>query len=105
MAKFLAIGHHGPIAPEDALAIGVRQIAWLEEQIAEGVIEQVWALEGGGRMVIANAQSENDFRHLLSSGPDVPSREWTRVVQIQDGLEVVRDFIDRIRTAAPGDSR
>jgi hypothetical protein len=94
MTKYVAIGHHGPMTPEEGLAVAVLQVPWLEERMADGSIDHVWALDGGGRVLIGNAESEAEFRELLASGPDAPSREWTRIAAIHDAVPFTRAFIE-----------
>ncbi|MDV6271202.1 hypothetical protein [Rhodococcus globerulus] len=100
MTTFVAIGHHGPLTEAEALDIAERQVAWFEARLADKSIHQIYALVGGGRLVIGEAGSAADFEALLASGPDAPTREWSRIAELRDGLEVARDYVQATREAA-----
>jgi hypothetical protein len=51
-------------------------------------------MKGGGRLVIASAESEEALLQLLESAPD-PEREWT-IVELFDGVEVARDYLAKL---------
>jgi len=98
----MAIGHHAPMTEQDALDIAALQVPWTEEQMIAGLIDHVWALVGGGRVVVGAAPSVEDFEAMLVGGPDSPTRVWSQVSEIQDALELLRD---RLRERGPGIAR
>ncbi|MGC0362064.1 putative caspase-like protein [Rhodococcus sp. 27YEA15] len=105
MATFVAIGHHGPLTEAEALDIAQRQVPWFEARLADGSIRQIYALVGGGRLVIGEADSATEFEALLASGPDAPTRAWSRIAELRDGLEIAREYVLASREARtePGD--
>jgi hypothetical protein len=89
--KFMAIGRHGPVEPGDARRHAEAALAWLPQRLADGSFDCVFSLHGGGRLVIANAESEDALRALFDSAPDVP-REW-EITELYDGQQVLRDYL------------
>ena len=97
LPKYMAIGHHAPMTEDDALDVASRQVPWVEQQIAEGLIDHVWAIATGGRVVVGDAPSVEDFSTMLASSPDASTRIWTQISEIHDALELLRR-----RLASPG---
>jgi hypothetical protein len=91
MKKFLAIGHHGPVDP----AVGTRAardaLDWIPQQLQNGFLDCLYSMKGGGRMLVANAESEEELRAKLASSPDV-ERDW-QITELVDGLTVIRDYL------------
>ena len=94
MKKFLATGHHGPIDPAEGRRFAEASLEWLPARLADGSLDCVYSMKGGGRLVIASAESEDDLLRLLESAPD-PKREWT-FVELFDGVGVIRQYIDSL---------
>jgi hypothetical protein len=91
MKKFLAIGHHGPIDPAQGHAIAEQAVTWIPERLADGTFDCLYSMAGGGRLLIANAESEDALRSLLDAAPDA-RREW-QVTELYDGLTVIQDYL------------
>ena len=94
MKKFLATGHHGPIDPAEGRRFAEASLEWLPAHLADGSLDCVYSMKGGGRLVIASAESEADLLRLLQSAPD-PERDWT-FVELFDGLGVIRQYLDSL---------
>ena len=92
MKKFLATGHHGPIDATEGRRLAEASLQWLPSHLADGSLDCVYSMKGGGRLVIASAESEADLLRLLESAPDPDSREWT-IVELYDGVEVIRQYL------------
>ena len=88
---FLAIGRHGPVDPAEGRRVAELGLPWLDDRVADGTFDGVYSMEGGGRLLIAHAASEDDLRALLAGAPDVP-RDW-QITQLHDGREVVRRYL------------
>src|SRR5205823_3230015 len=52
MKKFLATGHHGPIDPAEGRQLGEASLQWLPAHLADGTLDCVYSMKGGGRIVI-----------------------------------------------------
>jgi hypothetical protein len=91
MKKFLAIGHHGPVDPSDGTRVAKDALVWIPEQLANGFLDCLYSMKGGGRMIVANAESEDELRAKLAASPDV-AREW-QITELIDGLTVIRDYL------------
>jgi hypothetical protein len=106
--KFIAIGTHPPVAPEEfaqrqgdvdreqLIARIMENTNWYNEQLANGTFEQVYVMEGAqrGRLVIADAGSEESLLGILQSTPggDHPLREW-KINRLSDFQAVTDEFI------------
>ena len=91
MKKFLATGHHGPVDASEGARRAEEAMAWIPEQIASGFLDCLYSMKGGGRMLIANAESEEALRAQLDAAPDVP-REW-EIVELLDAVAVIRSYL------------
>lgn len=91
MKKFLAIGHHGPIDPAAGTSAAKDALTWIPEQLADGFLDCLYSMKGGGRMIVANAESEDELRAKLAASPDV-EREW-QITELIDGLTVIRNYL------------
>jgi hypothetical protein len=91
MGKYLAIGRHGPIDPAEGRRLAERAIEWIPDRIAEGSLDCVYSMEGGGRMLIANADSVEKVLAMLEAAPDAP-RDW-QITEIYDGVQVLLDYL------------
>nr|BFE57766.1 hypothetical protein GCM10020063_022920 [Dactylosporangium thailandense] len=96
MGKYLAIGHHGPVDPELGLRIADAAVDWISARLADGTFDCLYSMAGGGRMIVANAASEEALRAMLRAAPDAP-REWT-FTELFDGIEVIRRYVESMRT-------
>jgi hypothetical protein len=88
---FLAIGRHGPVSAEEGRRVAVDALGWLESRLADGTLEAVYSMEGGGRAIIARSASDTALLELLRSAPDV-ERTW-QITRLYDGLEVIRSYL------------
>ncbi|HUP76112.1 MAG TPA: hypothetical protein VM282_23970 [Acidimicrobiales bacterium] len=91
MKKFLATGHHGPIDPAEGRRFAEASLQWLPSHLADGSLDCVYSMKGGGRLVIASAESEEALLRLLASAPD-PERDWT-IVELYDGVDFMRQYL------------
>ncbi|GAA2576755.1 hypothetical protein GCM10010399_03040 [Dactylosporangium fulvum] len=96
MRKFLAIGHHGPVDPELGLRIADVAVDWISARLADGTFDCLYSMAGGGRMIVANADSEETLLAMLRAAPDAP-REWT-FTELFDGIEVIRKYVESMRS-------
>jgi hypothetical protein len=91
MKKFLAIGHHGPIDASEGSRAAKDALTWIPEQLDNGFLDCLYSMKGGGRMLVANAESEDELRAKLAASPDV-ERDW-KITELVDGLTVIRDYL------------
>ncbi|MEO8692454.1 MAG: hypothetical protein ABI658_02995 [Acidimicrobiales bacterium] len=91
MKKFMAIGHHGPVDPSEGTRAAKAALTWIPEQLANGFLDCLYSMKGGGRMIVANAESDEELRAKLNASPDV-AREW-HITELIDGLTVIRDYL------------
>ncbi|MFI5911006.1 hypothetical protein [Dactylosporangium sp. NPDC051541] len=96
MRKFLAVGHHGPVDPRLGLRIAAEAVDWITARLADGTFDGLYSMAGGGRLIVANADSEEELLALLRAAPDA-EREWT-FTELFDGIEVIRKYVDSMRT-------
>ena len=89
--KFLAIGVHGAIDPAVGLAVAPRSAAWMTQQLAAGVLECAYSMEGGGRLLIAEADSADALLATLRAAPDV-EREW-KITRLTDAVETINNYL------------
>jgi hypothetical protein len=97
MRKYLAIGYHGPVDPEVAVLIAHEAVVWISARLADGMFDCLYSMAGGGRLIIANASSEEELAAVLRASPDAPSREWT-FTELFDGIEVVRKYLETLQS-------
>jgi hypothetical protein len=75
----MAIGRHPDVADDSGrdLRETVRQnLEFFRRERERGTIDCVYVMQGGGRLVIANADDEAALRRLLAEPPDHPQRTW-----------------------------
>jgi hypothetical protein len=89
--RFMAIGVHGPVDPAEGRAIAPRSAAWLREALAAGTIDCAYSMAGGGRMVIAEAESAEALLAVLQAAPDA-EREWT-LTALTDAVETIERYL------------
>jgi hypothetical protein len=98
--KYLAIGRHGPVDESEGRAFAEAALAWIPQRLADGTFECLYSLHGGGRLVIASAESEDSLRAVLDSAPDVP-RQW-EITELYDGQQVLRDYLASLHQPEAG---
>jgi hypothetical protein len=91
VGTFVAIGHHGPVQVDNAKQMAEDAIAWITPRLADGTFTQLFAMAGGGRLVIAQAESEAALRVTLDSAPDL-KREW-QITELFDGVEALAAYV------------
>ncbi len=91
MGKFLAIGRHGPVDPAEGRKVAEQAVEWIPARLADGTIDCLYSMEGGGRLVIAEAESAETLRAMLDAAPDVP-RDW-QITELYDGQQVLLDYL------------
>ena len=89
--KFLAVGKHGPVDPAEGRAVAPHSLAWLRAGLADGTLDCAYSMAGGGRMLVANADSEDAVRALLAAAPDVP-RDWT-ITALADAAATIEQYL------------
>jgi hypothetical protein len=92
MGKFLAIGRHGPIDPAEGRRIAEQAVHWIPERLADGSIDCLYSMAGGGRLVIANADSADELLAMLDAAPDA-KRQW-EITELYDGQQVLLDYLE-----------
>jgi hypothetical protein len=94
--KFVAIGTHPPVSAEEQANADPAGIAANRDhcraQLANGTYESVYVLDGVGRFIIANAESEAALLTILSQPPDHPEREWA-ITRLLDYETVIDDYL------------
>jgi hypothetical protein len=89
--RFMAVGFHGPVDPVAGRAVAPLAAAWLREALADGTLVQAYSMAGGGRMVIADAESEEALLAVLRAAPDA-EREWT-LTGLHDAVETIERYL------------
>jgi hypothetical protein len=92
--KFLAVGHHGPVDPEEAKQVAAVALEWIPAQLQNGFLDCLYSMEGGGRLLIANSESKDALLTVLNNAPDA-RREWT-ITELFDGVDVIRNYLDQL---------
>ena len=59
MPTFLAIGHHGPVEVDNAKQMAEDAVEWIVPRLTDATFDRVYTMAGGGRLVIADAESED----------------------------------------------
>lgn len=91
MPKFLVVGAHPPLITEQQ---GMRKadmaanIAHCRQCIDDGIYDAVYLLKPRGRVIIANAESEEELRQVLAQPPDQRGRTW-EISELRDFEEVM----------------
>jgi len=88
--KYLAMGYHGPIDPATQTGRGEAALEWIAENLASGYLDCLYSMEGGGRLLIANAESKEALLEVLENAPDA-KREW-KITELYDGADVIRRY-------------
>jgi hypothetical protein len=93
--KFMAIGTHPPVTQEapgpehdDVRA----NVEFIQARVADGTYDSAHIMVGGGRLIIANAESEEIVRSSLTTPPDHPLRSW-EITQLLDFDEVMTAYL------------
>jgi hypothetical protein len=89
--KFLAVGTHGSVDPAEGLRVAPLALTWLRSGLADGSLDCAYSMTGGGRMLIANAESEDALRTALAAAPDLP-RTWT-ITALVDAAESIERYL------------
>jgi hypothetical protein len=93
--KFMAIGRH-PDVPDDSgrdlrdTVLG--NLEFFRRGRADGTIDSVHVMKGGGRIVIASADDEASLREYLAQPPDHPLRTW-EIVELVDFDEAMTKYL------------
>jgi hypothetical protein len=101
MRRFLAIGYHGPVDPGLALRIADDALDWISARLADGLLDCLYSMAGGGRPLISNAANEEEMLTILRASPDAPDRDWA-FIEIFDGVKVMQDYLKTVRTQMTG---
>jgi hypothetical protein len=96
MAKFQAVGTHGQVDPARGREVAPHSLAWLTDRLADGTLDAAFSMAGGGRLLIANAASEEELRATLAAAPDV-DRTWT-ITALTDAIDSIKTYL----AATPG---
>src|ERR1700753_1843868 len=98
--KYLAMGYHGPIDPATQTGRGEAGLEWIAAQLDSGYLDCLYSMEGGGRMLIANAESKEALLEVLEQAPDA-KREW-KITTLFDGAEVIRRYYAELEAGRAG---
>ncbi|HXA34139.1 MAG TPA: hypothetical protein VNV87_17940 [Acidimicrobiales bacterium] len=94
--RFVAIGTHPPVTTEEQADADLTEIAANREhcraQVANGNYEAVYVMEGVGRFIIANVESDTELLKILSEPPDHPERQWA-ITRLLDYESVIDDYL------------
>ena len=94
--KYVAIGTHPPPTAEEQADIDLARIdenrAHFRAHLADGTYDCVYVMEGSGRFVIGNAESEAELLSILQEPPDHPERVWT-ITRLRDYEVVIDDYL------------
>lgn len=74
--KFLIEGSHGPVDPEEGRRLAQELVTVFGDLLGRGVVDQAWAREGGGRVLIVDADDRAQVDALLATLPGPASQEW-----------------------------
>ena len=87
--KFLVIGTHaeGDLI-EEFRRVGEAHVRWIEDGLAAGTFDCAYSREGGGLLLIADADSDDQLQSVLATDPGL-AREWT-VTRLADAVETNR---------------
>jgi hypothetical protein len=93
--KFLAIGKHPPVTTEEPGPSRDQVRAnfdYIRDRVADGTYDSAHIMVGGGRLIIANAGSEDDLLASLTTPPDHRLRTW-EITQLLDFEEVMGAYL------------
>ena len=93
--KFLAIGRHPPVSadePGPGLDEVRANVEYIRARVTDGTYDGAHIMAGGGRLIIANAGSEDAVRASLTAPPDHPQRTW-EITQLLDFEEVMGGYL------------
>jgi hypothetical protein len=93
--KFLAIGKHPPVTAEEPgpNRDDVRaNFDYIRARVADGTYDSAHIMVGGGRLIIANAGSEEALLASLTTPPDHRLRSW-EITQLLDFDEVMGAYL------------
>jgi hypothetical protein len=93
--KFMAIGKHPPITPEEPGPSRDEVRANFDDiraRVADGTYDSADIMVGGGRLIIANAGSEEALLTSLTTPPDHGLRSW-QITQLLDFEEVMGAYL------------
>jgi hypothetical protein len=91
----MAIGKHPPVTTEEPGPSRDEVKAnfdFIQARVADGTYDSAHIMVGGGRLIIANAGSEEDLRVSLTTPPDHPERTWD-ITQLLDFAEVMGAYL------------
>jgi len=93
--KFLAIGKHPPVTDEEP-GPGRDEVKanfeFIRARVDDGTYDSAYIMVGGGRLIIANAGSEDALRSSLTTPPDHRLRTW-EITQLLDFDEVMGAYL------------
>ena len=93
--KFLAIGKHPPVTagePGPSRDEVKANFEFIQARVADGTYDSAHIMVGGGRLIIANAGSEDALRASLTTPPDHRLRSW-EITQLLDFEEVMGAYL------------
>jgi hypothetical protein len=93
--KFMAIGTHPPVTPDEPGADidDVRaNVEFIQARVADGTYDGAYIMAGGGRLIIVNAETEEAVRSSLTTPPDHAERQW-KITQLLDFDEVMAAYL------------
>ena len=93
--KFMAIGKHPPVTPGEpgpGREEVTQNVEFIEARVADGTYDSAHIMAGGGRLIIVNAESEEEALLSLTTPPDHPFRTW-EITQLLDFSEVMAAYL------------
>jgi hypothetical protein len=93
--KFMAIGKHPPVTPDDegpGKEEVTQNVEFIEARVADGTYDGAYIMAGGGRLIIVNADSEEEALRSLTTPPDHPFRTW-EITQLLNFSEVMAAYL------------
>jgi hypothetical protein len=99
--KFMAIGTHPPAEP--GAPVNRKELEenleYFRGGLGNGQFDCVYVMAGGGRLVIANFDSEEALRASLAEPPDTPERVW-QITALRDFEAAIGQFLASLPTDA-----
>jgi hypothetical protein len=95
--RFQAVGRHSDQdLTEEFRRVGHAFVAWLEARLSDGLLLSAYVMDGGGLLLIAEADSEEHLREELARDPGL-ARQWT-IVRLRDAVTVNRSVLESAST-------
>lgn len=98
--RFQVVGRHSDEdLTEEFRRVGHAFVDWLEAGLSDGLFLSAYVMDGGGLLLIVEADSEEHLRQVLAGDPGL-ARQWT-ITRLRDAVAVNRSVL---RSALPDGS-